>query len=87
MPEKPEYSIINGPVLMCPKCNSSEHLSRNETVCCQTHVVVGENGKWAWTGDTEVIWETSNWDKSSGELEWRCHNCDIRFNAPEAVQE
>lgn len=77
---------LKGKRMKCPKCGRDDNLSRNESVLCNTRINVHPNGRWDWSGSSDVHWETSDYRPDhQDEAEWRCHWCDIDFNAPHIV--
>jgi len=82
MAKKPKKWVLKGNKMMCPKCEGTKCLSRNEYVARNVYIDVDENGQWDWSGDDDTHWETSEHIPELGELEWRCRDCDIEFEAP-----
>jgi hypothetical protein len=74
--------VLTGAEMKCPKCGGTENLSRNEYVACNVNIAVDREGRWYWTGDSEVNWDTSDYQPERGEAEWHCGDCQVDFDAP-----
>jgi len=83
--KKPKQWVLKGKKMKCPKCKGTKNLSRNEYVALNTFITVNKDGTWDWSQSREsrVHWDTSDYREGQGEREWRCHDCDIDFDAPD----
>jgi len=75
MPKKKE--------LRCPKCGSSDNLSRIEGLLAYAHVVPDEKEGWEYAGGSDIDWNTQNRYLARDEPEFYCHRCDTQFDLEE----